>query len=74
MVKTKNMNTYIVLLRGVMPSEKNSIPKMASNRRDIPAEIPHGILSKDLIYNTLTIQQSTAVAYIKLMAEILDRK
>ena len=29
MVKTKNMNTYIVLLRGVMPSGKNSIPKMA---------------------------------------------
>ena len=37
-IYTRYMHTYIVLLRGVMPSGKNRIPKMAELRDAIEAE------------------------------------
>lgn len=44
----------------------------ASNRGEIPAGIPHGVLSEDLIYNTMGDQRDVVMAYLKYMVTLLD--
>lgn len=46
----------------------------ASNRNEIPAEIPHGVLSEDLIYNALGTQQCTAIAFLKHITKIIAKE
>ncbi len=38
-----------------------------------PPPFPHGVLSEDAVYRFLAEQNDAAVAYIKWMAEILER-
>ncbi|CEN42882.1 conserved hypothetical protein [Capnocytophaga canis] len=66
MVKTKNMNTYIVLLRGVMPTGKNKIPSMAFLKE---------ILEKSGFVNVKTyIQSGNVVLQTELSPAEVSRK
>ncbi|GET46673.1 hypothetical protein RCZ01_19750 [Capnocytophaga felis] len=65
-VKTKNMNTYIVLLRGVMPTGKNKIPSMAFLKE---------ILGKGGFVNVKTyIQSGNVVLQTELSPAEVSRK
>lgn len=55
-------------------SEQWKVDFEASNRGEIPKEIPHGVLSEGLVYNLIATQQSLAIQYLKWMAELLERK
>lgn len=44
----------------------------ASNRGEVPKEIPHGVLSEDLIYNAMGDQRNLVMAYLKYMVTLLD--
>ncbi|MDO4762902.1 MAG: DUF4298 domain-containing protein [Flavobacteriaceae bacterium] len=44
----------------------------ASNRGEVPKEIPHGVLSEDLIYNAMGEQRDLTMAYLKYMVTLLD--
>lgn len=45
----------------------------ASNRGEIPKEMPHGVLSEDLAYNALGDQYFLAVDFLKLATKIIAR-
>lgn len=45
----------------------------ASNRGEIPPHIPHGVLSEDLVYNALGELHCTAIAYLKLVTQIIGK-
>ncbi len=72
--KWKNILPEMQQLETYYGSDQWHTDHKASNQNEIPQGTPHGVLSEDLIYNMLADQHYTAIAYIKLMAEILDRK
>lgn len=45
----------------------------ASNRGEIPMGIPHGVLTEDAIYDTLSRQRDLAIDYLKTITTILEQ-
>lgn len=45
----------------------------AANRGEIPAEMPHGVLSEDAVYNVTGEHYLNAVSYLKLITKIIAK-
>lgn len=43
----------------------------ASNRGEIPRNIPHGVLSEDAVYSAMYNQRRLAIEYIRQMTDVL---